>query len=253
MTWQIAGWPDFLTDDAELMLAEFAAYEYTAVRRSFADETAYAELYAAVFGRDDVRGFIFQPPRAIADGINRFVREIGLYVLADDGVALAHLADHAKWQPLLPPVRQARPGYYTASRTQQLENRNAMAALIHRAGALAFAERLPSLALGSAAGATTLRETLLALFDQVEAEAAARNDGTLRMLRQVKTLALVLINKRALSPIENEILLTNSAMPSLVCAHWSYRDARQAPRIRNANPTAHPNFMAPQVTVPAWP
>lgn len=255
MTWQVRGWPDFLTDDAEAMLAELIAYEYGAVRRGVADETEYAALYAAIFGHhlDEVRDFILQPPRAVADGINRFIREIGLYILADNNVALAHLADHVDWQPSLPPVRQARPGVYTWTRAQQLENRNAMAALIHRAGALCFAERLPSLKLGPAAEAEELRQTLIRLFDQVIDEAAARNDGTLRMLRQVKSTAMVLINQRAVSPLEEEVLMTNAPMPSLVCAHWAYREARQAQRLRNSNPAAHPNFMAARLTVPQWP
>ena len=126
-------------------------------------------------------------------------------------------------------------------------------ALVHRAAAFAFAERLPSLPIGPAAESERLRDTTIAIFNAAIDEATARNDGAMRQLRLVFATALRLIAHRTHSPLEDQILAPAAPMPSLVCAHWAYREARQAQRIRDANPTAHPNFMPPRLVIPQWP
>jgi hypothetical protein len=253
MSWRVQGLPGFVATDSEALIVELVALQIEMLRQGVANEPAYGELYAAVFGDLDYRAWVYQPPATVAHGITRLVREMGLFVLQDDSVALGHMAKHVYWESELPPVRIARPGpIYTPTRAQQRENRNAFAALVHRAGAIAFAERLPSLPLGPSAEAQLLRVQLTELFDIVIAEAGHRNDGTQRVLRQIFAKAMQLINNRAVSPLE-DAMLTNSPMPSLVCAHWAYREARQVQRIRNANPAAHPNFMATRLSVPIWP
>jgi prophage DNA circulation protein len=56
-----------------------------------------------------------------------------------------------------------------------------------------------------------------------------------------------------LSPVEDQLMYVSGNMPSLVCAHWAWREAKQAPRIRDSNPVAHPNFMPTPLAVPQWP
>ncbi len=254
MAWRIEKLPNFVADDAALMVAELAAIQANALRQGIVDEERYAEIYAQVFGAHDFATWVYLSPAEVADGIIRLVREIGLFVLLDDNIALAHLAKLAFWRTILPPVRAARPGpIYTPSRAQQLENRAAFEALVHRAAVFAFAERLPSFPIGPAAESERLRDTAIAIFDAAIAEATARNDGAMRSLRLVFATALRLIAYRTHSPLEDTILALAAPMPSLVCAHWAYREARQAQRIRDANPTAHPNFMPLRLVIPVWP
>jgi hypothetical protein len=94
---------------------------------------------------------------------------------------------------------------------------------------------------------------VIEIFQATIEEATRRNDGALRQLRLVFATCLALINYRTVSPLEDTILLLTAPMPSLVCAHWAYREARQAQRLRDANPTAHPNFMTPRLVIPEWP
>jgi hypothetical protein len=245
--------PNFVADDAALMLAEIVALQARAIQRYPSDEEAYAELYAVVFRGHDFSAFVRLTPGDIARGTTQLIRQVGLFVLLDDVLALAHLYAQVFWQATLPPVPSARPGpIYTPTRRQQLENRDALHALVHRAAALAWSEKLPSLALGSSAESEKLRTDTTAIYNAVVDEAAGRNDGTARMLRQVFATSMQLINQRAISPHEDGILLTNGPMPSLVCAHWAYREARQVDRLRYANPAAHANFMATRLAVPAW-
>jgi hypothetical protein len=253
LSWRVSGLPDYIARDAEAMLDELLRLQLQAIRQMALSEATYGELYAAAFGGVDLAGWVYRPPREIADGVIRLIREIGLFILADDGAALGHMRTHAFWLTRQPPVRQARSGYYTPTRRQQQDNREALQGLVHRTSALAFAERLPSLPLGPAAEAQALRRNVVEIFDHVIEEAGRLNDRTLRMLRQVYATSMQLINQRAASPAEEEVLQLKAPMPSLVCAHWAYREARQFQRIRDANPVAHPNFMPLRLTVPAWP
>jgi hypothetical protein len=254
MTWRMEHLPNFVADDAALMVAEIVVLQARAIQQSPSDEEAYAALYAEVFAQHDFSAWVRLTPAQIAHGTAQLVRQVGLFVLLDDRFALGHLYAQVFWQATLPPVPSARPGpIYTPTRRQQLENRDALHALVHRAAALAWSEKLPSLALGSSAESETLRVQTTAIYNAVVDEAAARNDGTSRMLRQVFATSMQLINQRAISPHEDGVLLTNAPMPSLVCAHWAYREARQVDRLRFANPAAHANFMARRLAVPAWP
>ena len=84
-------------------------------------------------------------------------------------------------------------------------------------------------------------------------EASQRNDGTARKLRQIAATTWQLIDERA-GPIreEGELNLPTN-LPSLVIAHYAYREARQAPRIREHNPTAHPTYMPTRLVIAPWP
>jgi hypothetical protein len=254
MAWRIAKLPDFVALDAAAMVAELVALQTHAIRQGVSDPDAYAEIYAGVFQDHDFASWVYLDPLEVARGITRIVREVGLFVLLDDSQALAHLARQATWRTSLPPVRAARPGpIYTASRAQQLENRAAFEALVHRVAVFSYAQRLPSLPLGPAALSERLRDAVIEIFNAAIEEATLRNDGALRQLRLVFATSLALINYRTHSPLEDTILVLTAPMPSLVCAHWAYREARQAQRLRDANPTAHPNFMTPRLVVPTWP
>lgn len=254
MTWRIAKLPNFVAEDAALMVAELIALQLVAMRQGVNNEEAYAEAYAAVFGQHDFGSWVYLDPDEVRRGIQRIVRDVGLFVLLDETVALAHLGKQASWRANLPPVHIARPGpIYTPTRTQQLENRAALEALVHRAAVCAYAERLPGLPLGPATESERLRDNVIAIFDAVIEESTQRNDGTLRMLRQLYATTLRLIAHRTHSPLEDEVMTLGGPMPSLVCAHFAYREARQAQRLRDANPTAHPNFMPPRLVIPAWP
>jgi hypothetical protein len=254
MAWAIAKLPAFVAIDAAEMVAELVALQAYAIRQGVADPDAYADIYSAIFGDRDFASWVYLDPIEVARGITRLIREVGLFVLAEDGQALAHLAKQATWRTRLPPVQIARPGpVYTPSRAQQRENRAAFEALVHRVAVFTYAQRLPSLPLGPAAQSERLRDTVIEIFDATIAEATVRNDGALRQLRLVLATCLALINYRTHSPLEDTILLLTAPMPSLVCAHWAYREARQAQRLRDANPTAHPNFMTPRLVVPTWP
>ena len=254
MAWRIAKLPAFVALDAAEMVAELVAMQAIAIRQGVSDPDAYAEVYAGVFGDHDFASWVYLDPLEVAQGITRIVREVGLFVLLDDTQALAHLARQATWRTQLPPVRVARPGpIYTPSRAQQIENRAAFEALVHRVAVFSYAQRLPSLPLGPAAQSERLRDQTIEIFGAAIDEATKRNDGALRQLRLVFATCLALINYRTHSPLEDTILLLTAPMPSLVCAHWAYREARQAQRIRDANPTAHPNFMTPRLVIPTWP
>jgi hypothetical protein len=255
LTWRIAQLPGFVAADAAEMTVDLIALQTAAMRKGVVNEAAYAEVYDRVFGQhDDITDWLKAPPAAVAHGLYEMVRAVGLFVLLDDGTALAHLENQATWRTRLPPVPIARPGpIYTPSRRQQLDNRRAFEALVHRAAAITFSERLPSLPIGPADAAEQLRRQTIRVFGPVIDEAGAANDGTLRTLRRQQATCLQLIAQRANSPREEALLLLSGEMPSLVCAHYAYREARQAQRIRDANPTAHPNFMAPQLTIPEWP
>jgi len=255
MAWRIAKLPAFVALDAAEMVAELVELQAIAIRQGVSDPDAYAEIYAAVFGQHDFSTWVYLDPIDVARGITRIVRDVGLFVLLDDTQALAHLARQATWQRRdPPPVWAARPGpIYTPSRAQQIENRRAFEALVHRVAVFSFAQRLPSLPLGPAAQSERLRDQTIEIFGAAIDEATKRNDGALRQLRLVFATCLALINYRTHSPLEDTILLLTAPMPSLVCAHWAYREARQAQRIRDANPTAHPNFMTPRLVIPTWP
>jgi hypothetical protein len=254
MAWRIAGLPAFVALDAAEMVAELIALQAIAIRQGVSDPDAYADVYAGVFGDHDFASWVYLDPLEVARGITRIVREVGLFVLLDDAQALAHLGKQVIWRTRLPPVRTARPGpVYTPTRAQQLENRAAFEALVHRAAVFSYAQRLPSLPLGPAAQSERLRDSVIEIFNAAIDEATTRNDGALRQLRLVMATSLALINYRTVSPLEDTILVLSAPMPSLVCAHWAYREARQMQRIRDANPTAHPNFMTPRLVIPTWP
>lgn len=257
MPWSISRLPSFIAVDSAEMLVELVAFQAQALRRGVVDEEAYADAYARVFGARQVADFIYQPPLLVAHGITTLIREVGLFALQDDSAAIATLAEQAAWKTRLPPPRIARiengVPVYTPPRQQQLVNRRAIEMLIHRAAALAFAERLPSIAIDDLPKTIRLRDVTTYIFDLVIAESAAANDGTLRMLRQVRTAAWRLIDVRYGAPQEEGVLITNAPLPSLVCAHYAYREARQAQRIRDANPVAHPNFMVSELVIPPWP
>ena len=246
--------PAFVANDAALMLAELLLFQERAMQQGVVDQSAYADAYADVFTRHEPVHWLTAPPAEIAHGIVEIIRTVGLFVLLDDAVALDVLFRESAWEAVLPPVRTARPGpIYTPSRQQQLENRAAFEALVHRAAAMTFAERLPSVPIDSLAQGEELYRTVGIMFDAVIDEASERNDGTVRTLRKIKSSAWALIDSRALSAQEEAIIEFRQPMPSLVVAHFSYREARQAQRIRDANPTAHPNFMPRRLVVPPWP
>jgi hypothetical protein len=255
LTFRVARLPDFVADDAVLLIGELILAQLQAIRAGSLDETEYDALYAGIFApHDSIHDFVYEPPAVIAAGVVRLIRGVGLDVLLDDGYALAHLKMQAFWQTRLEPIRASRPGpVYTSTRAQQLENRIAFCALVHRAAAIAWAERLPELDLGPAAQAEALRSDLAEIFGSVILEAGQRNDGLARPLRMIEATARALINKRALSPVEDQLMYVSGNMPSLVCAHWAWREAKQAPRIRDSNPVAHPNFMPTPLAVPQWP
>jgi hypothetical protein len=257
MTWTIERLPHFVAQDAALMAGLLIAQQLTIMRQGVANQTAYAEVYALVFGDLTPDEWVYLPPPEVARGITEIVRQVGLFVMADDAVALSALYDQSSWRAALPPVRIARltpagDPSYTPSRAQQLENRAAFEALVHRAAALAFAERLPSVVFDDLPKTLRLRETVTSMFDAVIAEASQRNDGAMRTLRQIQATTWQLIDRRH-KPSEAGALVLAGPMPALVIAHLAYREARQAPRIRDANPTAHPNFMPGELMVPAWP
>ncbi|HSZ92365.1 MAG TPA: hypothetical protein VK822_23650, partial [Acetobacteraceae bacterium] len=142
---------------------------------------------------------------------------------------------------------------YTPTRRQQLINRTAFQSLVHRAAALTYAERLPSVRVQSQTHAQALHQTVVAMFDDVIDEANQQNDGTARSLRRVQATALQLINERSGDEPEDGQMIFAANLPSLLCAHLAYREARQAARIRGANPVAHPSFMPTTLVIPAWP
>lgn len=254
MNFTIAKLPDFVRQDAALMIAELIALQNRVIQQTVHDPDRYAAAYAQVFGPHDPQQWIEREPVEIAQGITTLIREVGLFVILDDAAALAALAQEAAWRTQLPPVRIARPGpIYTASRKQQSINRAAIEELTHRAAALTFAERLPSMPFDSFAVALRVRTMMDQIFQAVIEEASARNDGTARSLRRIEAAAWALINARVNLPDEEGVLQLAGNLPSLVCAHFAYREARQAPRIRDANPAAHPNFMPPQLVIPPWP
>lgn len=254
MSFRLAHLPNFVVMDAAALLAELIAFQLEALRRSLHDSDAYSELVGRVFEHLEPIAWIQLPPAEIARGITTLIREVGLFVILDDDAALAALAQQAVWQTRLPPVPAARPGpLYTPSRRQQLENRAAFMALVHRAAAIAFAERLPSISFAAPLTSRTIEAAFTAIFDSVIAEASLRNDGTVRTLRRIETTGRVLINVRHGIPQEAGVLVLSQAMPSLVCAHYAYREARQAQLLRDANPVAHPNFMPVPISVPPWP
>jgi hypothetical protein len=258
LSFKLRQMPDFLAVDAQALLEELIQLELEMLHQGVADEEAYERLYLAVFAGGDVTKFLYQEPPVVAAGILRLIREMGLFILADDNIALAHMQRHVYWQSALGvvPAQRRRPDgtpIYTTNRLQQIENRAAFAALVHRGGAITFAERLPSIGDLAAGQYAALRSETTAIFNSVVAEAGARNDGGSRTLRQLFATTMQLINRRALRPQDEDVLLTSQPMPSLVCAHWAYREARQVQRIRDANPAAHPNFMALKLSVPLWP
>lgn len=251
MSWAIAGWSDFLADDAVLLLAELTVFELQAVRREVSDADAYAELYAEIFGATTPLRWVYARPPLLAAAIDRYIREVGLYVLADDTAAMAHLAATVNYTTGLPPIPAARPGpVYTPSRLQQIENRAAFLALVHKAGAVSWAMRLNGLDLGPVAQAETLRRQASAIFACVIAEAGERGDPALRHLRQLFATTMAVINRRAFNTSDDSVMFNANPQPSLVCAHWAWRDATQVQIMRDSNPTAHPNFMATQLAVP---
>ena len=256
MSWSIERVPNFVVDDSIAMLALLVAYQAEIIRQGVANQAAYADAYAAVFGDLAPQEWIRQPPAAVARGISSLIRQVGLFVILDDAVALSALVNQSSWRAALPPVHVARmtPGgpVYTPTRLRQLSNRQAFEALVHRAAALAFAERLPSVALDALPRTLAIRDATTAMFDAVIDEASALNDGTSRTLRQIQATAWQLIDSRR-APRDEGVLTLAGELPSLVCAHLAYREARQAPRIRRANPTAHPNFMPPRLAIPPWP
>jgi len=253
MSWRIAGYPSFIATDSALMAAEFVAYQARVMTRGLTNPDVYAAAYAKVFGQHDFAAWASLPPATIAHGITTMVREVGLFAILDDDLALDTLRDQTTWQPDLPPVHIARAGpIYTPTRLRQLDNRVAFAALVHRAAALVYAERLPSVPLPSRTAATARFTITAAMFDGVIVEAEQLNDGTARMLRRLRTTLLQLINARTLEP-EDGLLVLASNRPSRVVAHLVYREAKQAPRIRAANPVAHPQFMPRDLIIPPWP
>jgi len=256
MSWSIERVPNFVVDDALAMVALLVAYQAEIIRQGVANQAAYADAYAKVFGNLSPVDWIHQPPATVARGITNLVRQVGLFVMRDDAVALSALVDESSWRAALPPVHVARmtPSgpVYTPTRQRQLSNRQAFEALVHRAAALAFAERLPSVALDALPLSLAVRDAATSMFDAVIDEASARNDGTSRTLRQIQAATWQLIDRRR--PTRDAgLLVLAGELPSLVCAHLAYREARQAPRIRRANLTAHPNFMPPRLAIPPWP
>jgi len=256
MSWSIERVPNFVVDDSLAMVALLVAYQAEIIRQGVANQAAYADAYARVFGDLAPEAWIRQPPATVARGITSLIRQVGLFVMLDDAVALSALVNQTSWRAALPPVHSARTGpsgpVYTPTRTRQLLNRQAFEALVHRAAALAFAERLPSVALDALPRSLAVRDATTAMFDAVIDEASALNDGTSRTLRQIQATAWQLIDSRR-APRDEGVIVLGGELPSLVCAHLAYREARQAPRIRRANPTAHPNFMPPRLAIPPWP
>ena len=155
--WSIDKMPGFVADDAVLMTAELVAHQFVIMRQGVTDQAAYEAVYARVFGNLDPAEWVHLPAATVARGISTIVREIGLFVMLDDDVALDALREEMTWHARVPPVPVARyqgeTPIYTASRQRQLDNRGAFEALVHRAALLAYAERLPSVRMGSLARA----------------------------------------------------------------------------------------------------
>jgi prophage DNA circulation protein len=258
MRFRTAGLPNFIADDALAMAEQLIAWQLKAAQHSIVGQQAYADAYASAFGGLDLRALLQLPPPEIAQHIAALVRQVGLFVLADDAGALDMLDQESRWTADLPAVHvarfdQANTPIYTPTRRQQLINRTAFQSLVHRAAALTYAERLPSVPVHSQTHGQALHRTVVALFDAVIDEANQQNDGTARSLRRVQAIALQLINERSGDEPEDGLMQFSANMPSLVCAHLAYREARQAGRIRGANPVAHPSFMPTTLVIPPWP
>ena len=257
MAFSLRHMPGFVADDAVAMFAALLAALRAAMRQGVTDEDAYDATLRRVFGNRELADWVHLPPPTIAKGVTTLIREVGLFVIADTDVALDALRTQMRWHADLAPVPAVRvvasDPVWSPSRAQQRENRLALETLVHRAALLAYAERLPGTAIGSLALAAQYHAVIRDDFGAVIAEASARNDGAAHMLRHLATTAWQLVDKRA-GPVREEGVLTLAAnLPSLVVAHLAYRESRQAPRIRRANPVAHPAFMPQRLAVLPWP
>jgi prophage DNA circulation protein len=257
-SWDVSGTPNFVADDSVECSEQLLAFEGTAMQRSATNIEAYNDAYAAVFGGHDLEAFILQPPDTVAEGIVTVVRTVGVFAIKDDGAAQETLLEQSSWSPDLSPVRSYAKtnggvALYTPTRERQLTNRTAFTLLTNRAAALAYAERLPGTPIQGARQALKLRNDIASMFDGIINDASVANDGTATALSRIKSTSLALIAARA-GPIEDDgVMVTTTSLPSLVCAHYAYREARQAPRMRQANPAAHSNFMAKNLIVVPWP